>query len=51
MTRGDQLIADARRPPVLPHDGVMDWLAGGTVPDDRRFALVGNANGGDITGA
>ena len=33
---------------VLPDDGVMDGRAGFAIPDDGRFALVGDADGGDI---
>src|SRR5438552_17101236 len=31
-------------PPVLPDDGVVDWLAGLAVPDDGRLALIGYAD-------
>ena len=37
-----------RGAPVLPDDGVVDRLAGRPVPDDRRLALVGDADGGDV---
>ena len=33
---------------VLPDDGVVDRLAGGLVPHHRGFALVGDADGGDV---
>jgi len=33
---------------VLPDNRVMDRPAGLAVPDKRRFALVGNADGGNI---
>ena len=33
---------------VLPDDGVVHRLAGLAVPDDRRLALVGDADGGDV---
>ena len=36
---------------VLPDDGVMDGLAGCALPDDDGFALVGDADGGNIAGA
>src|SRR5204863_5823335 len=42
-----------RRAPVLPHDGAMDRLAAGALPDDRRLALVGDAerrDAGDAAG-
>ena len=44
---GSQLIAAGRGPPVLPHDGPVERPARGAVPDDRRFPLVGDADGGD----
>src|SRR5439155_18156235 len=34
---------------VLPHNGIANRPAGAAVPDDGGFALVGNADGGDIT--
>ena len=37
-------------PGVLPDDGVVDRLAGLAIPDDRRFALVGDADGGEVGG-
>ena len=36
---------------VLPDDGVADGLAGVAVPDHGGFALVGDADGGEIAGA
>ncbi len=42
-----QLRAQWRGAPVLPDDGVVDRLAGLAVPDQRRLALVGDADGGD----
>ena len=36
--------ADVGRAPVLPDDGIVDQLAGGAVPDDSGFALVGDAD-------
>src|SRR5690625_738409 len=35
---------------VLPHNGVVDWLAGFAIPDDRCFALIRDANCRDICG-
>jgi hypothetical protein len=32
---------------VLPHDGPMSGLTGGSIPRDDRFALVGDSNCGD----
>ena len=39
-----QLIAMLRGAPVLPDDGVGERLAGGAVPHERRFALIGDAD-------
>jgi hypothetical protein len=38
-----QVLAQPGGAPVLPHDRVRDRLAGLPVPDDGRFALVGDA--------
>ena len=35
---------------VLPHDGVVDGQARFAVPDDRRLALVGDADGAHVAG-
>ena len=35
---------------ILPDDRVIDGLAGGAIPDDCGFALVGDADGGNIAG-
>ena len=43
-----QRVASIRGAPVLPDDGVMDRLAGGAIPDHHRFALIGDADAGDI---
>ncbi len=40
-------VGDAR---VLPDDGVVDGLAGFAVPDYGGFALVGDADGGEVRG-
>ena len=45
-----EIVAEPGRPAVLPDDGVMDGLAGPAVPDDRRLALIGDADGGDVSG-
>ncbi len=42
-----QAIADARGAAILPYDGVMDGFSARAIPDNDRFALVGNADGGD----
>ncbi len=43
-----ELGADARSAPVLPNDGVRQRPAGGALPQHHGFALVGDANGGEI---
>ena len=47
--RGPELIAVRGGAPVLPDNGVMDRRAGRAIPHHRRFALIGNAYGGDFT--
>jgi len=42
-----QFIAEIGRAAVLPDDGVVHRAARLAVPDDGRFALVGDADGGD----
>ncbi len=36
--------------PVLPHDGVVDRLAGGAIPHDGCFALICDADAGQCLG-
>jgi hypothetical protein len=43
-----EAVDDRLRAGVLPHDRVVDGLAGGLVPDDRGLALVGDADRGDV---
>jgi len=43
-----QFGAEIGGAPVLPDDGIMDRRARGPVPDKRGFALVGDADGGDV---
>ena len=43
-----ELIHDVLGAGVLPDDGVVDGLAGGPVPHHGGFALVGDADGGDV---
>jgi hypothetical protein len=47
---GLEPVAERRRAPVLPDDGVVDRRAGLAVPDQRGFALVGDADPGQLTG-
>ena len=44
-----QAVAVLGSTAALPDDGVADGLAGGLVPDDGGFALVGDADGGDVS--
>ena len=44
-----QAIAEIRRPTVLPDDRVVDGLSSLTVPHDGGLALVGDADGGDVS--
>jgi len=43
-----QCRAAVRRAPVLPDDGVVNRRIGLAIPEDRRFALVSDADGGDF---
>ena len=43
-----QCITETGSTPVLPHDGVVYRLTGLPVPYDSRFALVSDADSGDI---
>ena len=36
--------------PALPDDCVMNRFAGFAIPEDGRFALIGDADGGDLIG-
>src|SRR6185503_14533550 len=43
--------AHGRGTAILPDDGGVDRLARGALPDDYRFALVGDANGSYVAWA
>ena len=43
-----RLVTDLNGAPILPHQRVGDWPARGPLPHQRRFALIGNTDGGDI---
>jgi len=45
---GAQSGAQRLAAPVLPHDGVVDGLAGAAVPHHGGLALVGDADGADV---
>ena len=45
-----QFGTERRGAPVLPDDGFVNRLAGGAIPDQCGFALIGNADGSDIIG-
>src|SRR5205823_13389580 len=42
-----QFVTEIRGPPVLPHDGVVNRLAGLPFPEESRLALVGDADAMD----
>ena len=46
MPVGAKPLADGRRAPVLPDDGVVQAGAARAVPEQRRLTLVGDADGG-----
>src|SRR5690606_39268722 len=48
---GPQLLAHRLGAAVLPDDGAHQWLARVTLPHQRRFALVGDADGGNLIAA
>jgi len=50
MPPGPEQVALAGGAPVLPDDGMVDRPAAGAVPDHGSFALVGDADRGDIGG-
>ncbi|MPN19112.1 hypothetical protein SDC9_166478 [bioreactor metagenome] len=39
-----ELFADICGTTTLPHNGVVDWFTGLTLPDDGGFTLVGNTD-------
>ena len=45
-----QVCADRGGAAVLPDDGVVNGPARVTIPDQRRFTLVGDADGGNVGG-
>ena len=47
---GAQIFADGGGAAALPDDGVVDGSAGLAVPDERRLALVRDADRGDVFG-
>src|SRR5262249_23451286 len=46
-----ELVANVRRSAALPHDREVDRAARRALPDDRRLALVRDADGRDVLGA
>ena len=50
VARGAKSFADRGARPALPDDGGVYGTARRALPHDRRFALVGNADGGDVCG-
>ena len=49
--RAAEFVAERGRTGVLPDDRVVHRLAGGAVPQDRRLALVGDAERAELVGA
>src|SRR5581483_12156499 len=47
---GPQLVAEGRGAPALPDDGIADRAAGGALPQERRLALVGDADRRNVAG-
>ncbi len=45
-----QRLAELRCAAILPDDGVVNALAGVTVPDQRGFALIRDANSRNVSG-
>ena len=45
-----EALAERRRAPVLPDDGGSDGLRGRAVPHDRRLALIGDSQSGNVAG-
>ena len=45
-----QVIAITGSAAILPDDRVVDRLSRSPIPDDRRLALVGDPDGGDVAG-
>ena len=43
-----ETVAILRRPAVLPYDGIVNRLAGLRIPDNRRLALVSDADTGNV---
>ena len=51
VASGAEGIADWGGATVLPDDGIVDGFTGVTIPEDGGFALVGDADGGEVMGA
>ena len=49
--RGAERVAVLGGAPILPHDGAVDGAPGTPVPQDRRLALVRDADAGDVAPA
>ena len=45
---GAQLLAGCGGAPVLPDDGRRHGFAGGAIPEHRGFALIGDADRGEV---
>src|SRR5262249_3479018 len=47
QTRGSPTLTQRRRPAILPDDRIVHRATGRTLPQNRGFALVGDADRGD----
>jgi hypothetical protein len=50
LALGAEAVTDSGGATVLPHDGVVNGLAGLPIPDHRGFPLIGDADGVDVRG-
>jgi hypothetical protein len=50
VTGCGEFVAQTGRAAILPNDRAVHWLATGAIPEDAGFALVGQADSGNLTG-
>jgi hypothetical protein len=50
VTGCGELVAQTGRAAILPNDRAVHWFAAGAIPEDAGFALVGQADSGNLTG-
>src|SRR5258708_3421833 len=48
VTGPPQCLAVADGAPILPDDCIVDGFSSAAIPDHRGFALIGDANAGDV---